>query len=212
MRLIRSPIRSVLRSLIRSPLEDRFGGLPPLPAWVTTDNLWSTSGGVDPQNFNGAGWTRTNITVTDDSIPGPYAGSFGALLTESTDAGNATHEIVRSSTIDFTAGEIYLWRLVVKAIGRDINMFLPGTQFGGTAPQVTFALDTGTPSIVAGSPTAAMTALGDDWWLIAMQAECTTLGSNITTRALRLHNGTAVSYQGDGRAAVYVAAVGLHIV
>lgn len=213
MTIIRSAIRSVIRPVIRSALDDRFGGLPELPAWVTTNNLWAaaTQGNTDPQDMTAA-WTLTNVTATANAVPGPYAGSFGDLITESTDVGSVTHQVLRSSLMDFDGTSAYLQRVVAKRASRNINMTFPATQFGGTAPQVTYDLSTGIASVIAGSPTATMTDLGDGWWLCTMQATSTASGTNVTHRAFRLHNGTAVSYQGNGSAAVYIAAVGLHVV
>lgn len=189
------------------------GGIPALPSWVTTSNLWAdaTQGNTDPQDMTAA-WTRTNLTATANAVAGPYSGSFGDLITESTDGGNVTHEMLRSSLMDFDGTSAYIQRLVVKRINRSINVFFPATQFGGTAPQVTFNLLTGVDTLVAGTATSSMTDLGNGWWLCAMQATSTASGTNVTHRLFRLHNETAVSYTGTGADAVYIAAAGLHVV
>jgi len=189
-----------------------IGGLPALPAWVTTDNLWAdaTQGNTDPQDMT-ASWTRTNVTATGNVVAGPYAGSYGDLITESTDGANVAHEVLRSSVMDFDGSSDYLLRIVAKRINRNLNVFFPAAQFSGT-PQVTFDLETGVPTIVAGTPTVAMADLGNGWWLASAQATSTGSGTNVSVRAFRLHNGTAASYTGDGSDAVYIAAVGLHVV
>lgn len=190
-----------------------IGGLPALPSWVTTSNLWAdaTQGNTDPQDMT-ATWTRTNVTASANAVVGPYASSFGDLITESTDGANVTHEMLRSSLMDFDGTSAYILRVVAKRINRDINLVYPATQFGGTAPQVTFNLQTGVGTLAGGTATYSMVDLGNGWWLCSMQATSTAVGTNVSCRAFRLHDGTAVSYTGNGSQAVYIAAVGLHVV
>jgi len=193
---------------LRSRGLSRSVGKAPLPDWVSSGNLFT-----NPQDISSAtgGWTNTNCTVTANDISGPYAGAFGDLVTESTDGAGATHEIQRSVTIANSTA--YLHRLIVQRINRNVRLFYPAAQFGGTAQTVDFDLSAGTSNTVSGSPVSTITPLGSDWWLVTIQATSGPAAAGaFTHRALRLLDGATLSYTGTGSAAVYVAAVGLHAV
>lgn len=205
MTVIRSAIRSAVRGAVRSALEDRFGGLPPLPDWVTTGNLFS-----NPTSIDNAAWTKSGIlSTTANAISGPYNGSFGDLLTESTGAG--THQALQSITYD--ASTTYIQRMVVKGNGRDLTMFFSSTTHGSNQ-QAYFNLTTGAITTAAGSPNPVATSLGNGWWLFSIQATTTALGApTAANTSIRLAQYPATqSYTGDGASGVYVAAAGIHVV
>lgn len=184
----------------------RLGGgdaWPPqvLPAWVTTDNLFTS-----PTDLS-SGWTRTAL-ATHATATG-YAGETASVMGDDSTAASQ-HSVTQAVSV--TSGLTYIFRALVKdgAGVRGASMVLPSTRFGSTTSQI-FALDgSGLVGTGTNSPGAQIANLGNGHLVISITKTATSPGS--ASIIFRLYNGTSVIYDGDGTSNIIVTALGLHVV
>ena len=171
-----------------------------LPAWVTTDNLFTS-----PQDLS-TGWTRNNLAA--HSTTTGYAGETASVMTEAADTA-VVHSVTQS--ISLTSGVTYIMRALVKA-GSGVRLpqlFLPANRFT-LGISGTFWVNGNGVFADGNDATPTITYLGDGHLLLSITKAATSTGSGTIT--FRLHNGTAVSYDGDGTSSIIVTALGLHVV
>lgn len=171
-----------------------------LPAWVTTDNLFTS-----PTDLS-TGWSRTAIAA--HSTATGYAGETANVMQEDSTAASA-HGV--SQSVNVTSGVTYIMRALVKAGAgtRNYQQSFPAARFtSGTA--ATFSLSGGGVLGSSNSPDTAVTALGDGYYVVSITKAATSTGA--ASILVRMHNGAAVTYDGDGTSSIIVSALGLHVV
>ena len=148
------------------------------------------------EDFSNADWTKSNATVTSNTIIAPDGTLTGDKLVE--DTASASHEIVQALT---PAAASYTMSFYVKANGRSfvqISNTLVGTQF------INFDLANGQVGSSSGY-TGTITDIGNGWYRCT--ATVSSAGGLFGQRISLITSSTAVrreSYTGDGTSGIYV--------
>jgi hypothetical protein len=147
------------------------------------------------EQFDDAVWTKSNATITANTIVAPNGTLTGDMLVENTATG--THIVVASQT--FTASS-QTYSVFAKAAGRS---FLRLVIFDGTnAFAAYFNLLTGLVGTVTGTTVASISAAGNGWYRCAISATTLAAAGNV---ACRLASADAVdSYTGNGYSGVFL--------
>lgn len=147
------------------------------------------------QEFDNAGWTKGNSTVTANSVTAPDGTLTADTLTENTS--NAFHAATRSVTL---AGTLTL-SCYLKAGTRN---FAAVRTYDGTNGDryAVFNLSTGTAGAVSGNTTAAITAVGGGWYRCSMTYTFTSASGSagVTIQDANSY----VPYTGNGTGDIYI--------
>lgn len=162
--------------------------------------------GAPSEDFDNATWVEADLTATDGAVAGPYAGSTAASLIPTT--ANSFHRISVTGASYAAGSSTYTWWAVVKAAGYNIVALRESAATGASA---VFDLDAGTPfaAYSAGGVTvsnAAMTDLGDGWWLVEADfagAVTSSIGIYVLETYAAGDPQTA-TYAGDGISGIYL--------
>lgn len=147
------------------------------------------------QEFDNAGWTKGNSTVTANSVTAPDGTLTADTLTENTS--NAFHAATRSVTL---AGTLTL-SCYLKAGTRN---FAAVRTYDGTNGDryAVFNLSTGTAGAVSGNTTAAITAVGGGWYRCSMTY---TFASASGSAGVTIQDANSyVPYTGNGTGDIYL--------
>lgn len=171
-----------------------------LPSWVSAGNILSA-----PTDFTL--WSRSGLgSVVPDAYTCPIAGHAADFVPE-TAATNIAHNLTLVAT---WAASAYHARAIVRGVrGRGVAVIFPTSRFA-TDNRVDFSLSgQGSALVVNGTPTPAITPLGQGWYLI----EVTTDGAASAGSAvfqLRVLSATGGgTYTGDAAAGLLIAAAGV---
>jgi hypothetical protein len=148
------------------------------------------------EQFDNAAWTKTNATVTSNTIVAPDGTLTGDKLVE--DSTLNTHT-VQGATITTTSGTAYTLSVYLKAGGRNFAQVVGGWVGGGTA--AIFNLTSGTV-VSTLSATASITAVGNGWYKCTITSTAT--NTNGSTFIRPSTDGVITSYTGDGFSGLYV--------
>ena len=139
--------------------------------------------------FDNAAWTKANATVTVNAAVAPDGTLTADKLVENT--ATSTHQAYQNYTPTQLSNVVF--SVYAKAAERSVVTLLEPT-----GVERTFNLGTG----VATGSGASMVSAGDGWW------RCIASGALIDTAtrsyALRLNNGSSVTYTGDGTSGIYI--------
>jgi hypothetical protein len=152
---------------------------------------------VYSQEFDDAAWTKTNSSITANTIVAPDGTLTGDKLVEDT----ATSEHWVGDSFSFVSGTTYTGTIYAKKAERTLCRLGAGN-IATWAASVTVDLSNGTiTSTVAGSGT--VTDVGNGWYRISVTGEAlATASTNFMTRLVS--TGTTISYTGDGYSGVYI--------
>ena len=143
-------------------------------------------------------WSKTNLTVTTDTVVAPDTTTTGDILYETTT--NNVHSFER--TLSVIAGADYTVSFWVKAEGRNffsiraaVNLSTNNT----SQPVAFFDLTTGTVQIINNlfRVTPTMTAVGGGWYKIEYGLRATATASSSVIQLNLSTGGTTTSYVGD---------------
>jgi cyclophilin family peptidyl-prolyl cis-trans isomerase len=151
------------------------------------------------EEFDNAYWTKTNTTITANTIVAPDGTLTGDKLVENTV--NGGHIISRAFSV--SSGTTYTYSLNVKLAERTNCYMLFGSSGFGTNVRWDFDLTAGTAtSVTAGTADAAsITPTGNGWYRIRMTAQATATASPTIQFGLKT---TVVSYTGDGFSGIFI--------
>jgi hypothetical protein len=151
------------------------------------------------EQFDDAAWTKSNSTITANTIVAPDGALTGDKLVETT----ATGGHIISVTFSVSSGTTYTYSLNVKLAERTNCYMLFGSSGFGTNVRWDFDLTAGTATrVTAGTADAAsITPIGNGWYRITMTAQATATTTPTIQFGLKT---TVVSYTGDGYSGIFI--------
>lgn len=151
------------------------------------------------EQFDNAAWSKSNATITTNSIAAPDGLTTADTLVENT--ATSTHAIFES--IAWVAGTTYTFSVYAKEqSARNIRLTFPTTQFGGVSSVATFDTTTGAVLAVTSGLTTAVETLPNGWFRFSITKAATVSSSG--SLDIRLMDGTSTTYLGDGTSGVYI--------
>lgn len=152
------------------------------------------------ERFDDAAWTKSNSTITANSIAAPDGIVSADTLVENT--ANSTHAIVEA--FSWVAGNTYTFSIYVKEQSdRNIRLTLPTTQFNGVSSAAIFDTTTGAVISANAGLTTLSESVGNGWFRFSITKAATVSSSG--SLDFRLVQGTTtVTYLGDGVSGAYV--------
>jgi hypothetical protein len=148
------------------------------------------------EQFDNAGWTKTNATVTANAAVAPDGTTTADKLVEN--GANSTHQSSQSVT---TAAVAYTFSVYVKAAERSF-VYLYHTQ---TTAGTVFNLSTGVTAGNSGlsAPTSAtIEALANGWYRCSIVVTATAASNTFNIYPMASGAVGAYSYQGDGTSGI----------
>lgn len=147
-------------------------------------------------------WTSPGSSVIIDLVTAPDNTSTADELVEANSLG--THGLLNNNGITYTATEAYTLSCYVKENTRDrIRLDLAATRFP-TNSHADFLLDSVTTDLGSGADSATIVNVGNGWYRCSVTATCTSNGTSAVDVKIYLHDGTGISYTGDGSSSVYL--------
>lgn len=148
------------------------------------------------QEFENASWTKSQASVTANTIVAPDGGLTGDKLVENTVTG--LHYVEQAATT--TSGLSYTGAVYLKAAERSWAL----VQLVGSAvfPAVFVNLLSGTIEPPTGSGIASILSVGNGWYRISLAGTTDTTSTRLRIYAASANNTT--SYTGDGFSGIYI--------
>jgi len=151
------------------------------------------------EQFDNAAWTKGNATITANSIASPDGLTTADTLVENT--ATAAHNMTEAFA--WVAGTIYTLSIYVKEqSARNFRITFPTTQFGGVASSANFDTTTGSVLSTFGGVVARTESVDNGWFRFSISKAATVTSSG--SLDVRLLDGTATSYLGDGSSGAYI--------
>jgi len=150
------------------------------------------------EQFDNAAWSKSNSTITANTIVSPDGTLTGDKLVEDTSA-TTTHFVSRNSTVTFTAAA-YTFSVYLKAAERTwarLTMIDSATTFGAY-----FNLSTGAIGVSTAGVTATATSVGNGWYRCSITATTAATASG-SARILLANADNGQTYTGDGYSGIY---------
>jgi hypothetical protein len=146
------------------------------------------------QEFDNAGWTKLDATVTANTAIAPDGTSTADKLVEGT--GASQHALLRTETVSSTP---VTYSVYAKAAERSwVSLYI-----GAANTSAFFNLAAGTVGTVQASVTASITSVGDGWYRCSITA--VSVGSGALTRGIYVANAdNSTSYTGNGTSGVLI--------
>jgi hypothetical protein len=150
------------------------------------------------EEFDNASWTKTRSSVTADAITAPNGTTTADTLIEDSSA-SATHFI--SQGVSITSGTNYAFSVFIKRASgsRNVNLRWSGGFDGGN---MTVDLTTGAVTASSAIQNPSATAFSNGWWRVSFRQAATSTGT--FGPQIFLHDGTGISYTGNGTSGVYL--------
>jgi hypothetical protein len=153
--------------------------------------------------FDNVVWTKTNATVSANSITAPDGTNAGDTLIA---VATNTEHVVDSIGFSATAGTTYTLSGYVKAAGlTDVGLrFTIGSLWPlGVTQQVSYNLVTKAMTVINGQPSAyTITELNNGWFKITMSVACAVSGTS--SARFQLMSGTNNIFTGNGSSGIYI--------
>ena len=113
------------------------------------------------EQFNNAAWTKTNVSITADSLTAPDGTTTADTVTAS--AGASTHDIdpLQASFFGMTSGFTYVISVYAK---KGTNNFFQICVLNQNTDFANFDLNNGTVGTTGGAVTSSITSVGDGWY------------------------------------------------
>jgi hypothetical protein len=150
------------------------------------------------EQFDNAAWSKSNSTITANTIVSPDGALTGDKLVE--DTANSTHFVQRNATVTFTAAA-HTWSVYLKAGERTwarLTMLDGATTFGAY-----FNLSTGAIGATAAGTTATATPVGNGWYRCSVTATTAATASG-SARIIAANADSGQTYTGDGYSGIYI--------
>ncbi|MFA6109945.1 MAG: LamG domain-containing protein [Candidatus Latescibacterota bacterium] len=147
--------------------------------------------------FDNASWLKSNVTATADATVAPSGASTADTLTENTSA-NVVHFVSPSNYTG--SAQTMSYSFYAKANGITRLEIISSSDVLG----IGFNLTTGTVvpgTYVAGQGTGTIVNVGNDWYRCTFTWAYTGVATSLR---IVLHNGTSVTYTGDGTSGIYL--------
>ena len=149
------------------------------------------------EQFDNAAWTKTNSSITANTIVAPNGALTGDKLVE--DTSSLAHTLSVAASV--VSGTAYTNTLYAKKGERtQVGLSFATSGFGTTTTDF-FDLDNGTV-LTNASGTAAITSVGNGWYRISATRTATATVSSVFTFRLAV-NGTGL-YTGDGVSGIFI--------
>jgi hypothetical protein len=152
--------------------------------------------------FDNAAWTKTNSSITANTIVAPDGELTADTLQDTSDV-SATAHIAQSQSISLTSGTAYTISVYAKAGALPGLAFIfPSTGFTSSL-NARFNISTGVvASTDAGITSATITNVGNGWYRCTATATAT---STVTGNfQIRTANASTSFYQGTGTGTIYI--------
>jgi hypothetical protein len=154
------------------------------------------------EQFDNAAWTKSNATITANTIVAPDGALTGDKLVENT--ANSTHLVIANYT--FTASS-HSYSVFAKAGGRS---FLRLVIFDGTNSFAAyFNLLTGAVGTITGTTVASISSVGNGWYRCVISATTLAAAGNVAYRSASADNTD--TYTGDGTSGVFIWGAQLNV-
>lgn len=166
------------------------------------------------EQFDNVAWTKQNSTVTPGAATAPDGTLTADMLIEAA-TGATTHVIF--PTAAYTKTNATLTLSVFAKAGSRSSLRLEISNFLDGAGMAVFNLNTGVVSEVGGSSsdftntTARAIYIGDGWYRCVVTTNKGSI-NDVCRAVISLHNGTTVSYPGDGTSGLYIWGAQLEVV
>jgi len=158
---------------------------------------------VFPYNidFSNAAWTKSNLSVTANSITSPEGITNATLVTEN--SSNILHYL--SDAVSVTSGTSYTVSVYAKKKERNVLQIVLSTNFLA-ASYANYDLDNGVVSATGGVVTAQMIDMPNDWYrcILTFTATATNSGSPLFALQTSTTASRGAAYQGDGSSGLYL--------
>jgi len=151
------------------------------------------------EEFDDAYWTKTNSSITANTIVAPSGELTGDKVVEDATTGN---HLVNES-FSFTSGTTYTATVYAKAAERtECRLQVGGTASFGALTWGIFDLSNGTLVSTNNTPTTSITPVGNGWYRLQVTKTAT------ATAASQFQIGPTssgnTSYTGDGNSGIYI--------
>ena len=131
---------------------------------------------LNSEDFNNTTWTKTNSTITADSVISP-----SGIQNADTFTGNGTsgaHSINNTTAIAVTSSSYYSYSVYCKkGTNNFVQLMFASTQFSGTA-YANFDLNNGVLGTVGTGVTATIINVGNGWYRCTAIAQASGSGNN----------------------------------
>lgn len=148
--------------------------------------------------FDNVAWTKSNASISADSIASPDGNVNADKLVE--DTATNTHLVQPSTSPTYTSGVAYTYSVYAKKAERT---FLQLRVTAGSIFSASFDLDTGLASQVAASTTASMVFVSNGWYRCSISYTATSTAAG-ASRIGVMQNATTQNYTGDGTSGIYI--------
>jgi hypothetical protein len=154
------------------------------------------------QQFDNAAWAKTNSTITPNATTAPDGTTTADKLVENSDVAQGHRIAVITPTL--TPNGLYTYSIYAKAAERE-KVYVSFKDNAGATGAITVNLIDGTYT-TGGTPTVAgyVSSVGDGWYRLVLVVNASTGGSPTPTVYVWTHNGTSVTYNGDGTSGIYI--------
>jgi len=158
---------------------------------------------VRSEEFNDANWTKSNASISADTIASPTGSATADRLVE--DNTNNSHFTRQNFTS--VVGLVYTSSVYLKAAERTSAVFIhfDGSGFAGASVNLSTGAVTAPPvdlSITDISTTVNISAVGSGWYRVS--AARTQLSTTTTQLRVSIQNGSNGSYLGNGTSGIYI--------
>ena len=151
------------------------------------------------EEFDNAFWTKTNATITTDTIASPAGPVTADKLVETSATG--VHRVF-NNTLSILASTTYTLSVYAKA-GERSRLQLDMRDSIGIISAATFNLVNG--NFTSNTGTAhTITALQNGWYRLAVSATTSVSHASAGTFVFAMSDGTSTSYTGDGTSGIYL--------
>ncbi len=154
------------------------------------------------EEFDNAGWSKLNCTITANSTTDPDGNNTADTMVEN--AGGGKKEFFQNKNL--VSGRQYTMSVFAKTNGRFLQ-FQPSASIAGTTNFANFNLTTGALGTVgAGADSATITDFGNGWFRCSITMTSTTTSSTGVSILLIENdtNGRGHAYTGNGTSGIFV--------
>lgn len=148
------------------------------------------------EQFDNAAWTKSNTTITANTIVAPDGALTGDKLVEDTSSGN--HDVRQSVT---TTAADHSFSVYLKSSERQFALLWNATADFGRVFNLSNGTVSGTVTGVT-QATASISNVGNGWYRCTITGTCTAASNNF--RIYAMTDATTFSYTGDGYSGIYI--------
>jgi len=146
-------------------------------------------------DYSNAAWTKSNATVTSNTVIAPDGTQTASKLVE--DTSTSVHRIFPNNAITVVSGTTYAYSGFLKAGERTIAQITDNDSVGAT-----FDLSSGTVTSTGSGVTATITLVGNGWYRCVMIRAAGSVNGRLAV--VLVSTGTTTSYTGNGFSGIYI--------